>query len=74
MKAQVQRLESMSKDVRSRIQDDRPAAVEVDQLLAQTTKVRETLTTLSLFSAGGAWRGIETGTDALARAYHAPKP
>src|SRR5262245_56597113 len=41
--ASVQRLEPMAKDVRSRIKDDRPAAVEVGQLLAQAGKVKETL-------------------------------
>jgi hypothetical protein len=72
--ASIQRLEPMARDVRARIKDDRPAAVEVDQLFAHTSKVKDELTKLALFSAAGAWRGIDTGTEALARAYAAPKP
>jgi hypothetical protein len=37
--------------------------------------VKETLIGLSLPSAGGpAWREIESGTEALARAFDLPKP
>jgi hypothetical protein len=75
LKSSIQQIEQTAKEVRSRIEDDRPAAVEVGQLLAQTTKVKETLTKLSLSSAGGpAWRGIDSGTEALARAFDLPKP
>ena len=72
--ASIQRLEPMAKEVRARIKDDRPAAVEVGQLFAHTSTVKETLTGLALFSAGGAWRGIDTAAEALARAYDVPKP
>jgi hypothetical protein len=52
-----------------------PAAVEVGQLLSQVTKVKETLTSLSLPSAAGpAWRGVAAGADALALAFDLPKP
>jgi len=34
----------MAKEVPERVKDDRPAAVEVGQLLTQTAKVRERLT------------------------------
>jgi DNA repair exonuclease SbcCD ATPase subunit len=74
LKASIQQLEPMAKEVRSRIKDDRPAAVEVGQLFSQTAKVKDTLTKLSLFSAGGSWRGIDTGSEALARAFALPKP
>ena len=74
LKASIGRLEPMAKEVRSRIKTDRPAAVEVEQLFAQTSKVKAELTKLALFSEGGAWRGIDTGAEALARAFAAPKP
>ena len=65
----------MAKEVRERIKDDRPAAVEVGQLLTQTAKVRERLTRLSLPCAEGpSWRGVESGADAVARAFGLPKP
>ena len=35
---------AMAKEVPERVKDDRPAAVEVGQLLTQTAKVRERLT------------------------------
>jgi hypothetical protein len=73
LKSSIQQVEQMAKDVRSRIKDDRPAAVEVGRLLSQTAKVKEALTRLSLPCAGGpAWRGIESGTEALARAFDLP--
>jgi len=75
LKSSIQQIEQMAREVRSRIKEDRPASVEVGQLLGQTTKVKETLARLSLSSAGGpAWRGIESGTEALARAFDLPKP
>ena len=75
LKSSIQQVEQMAKEVRSRIEDDRPAAVEVGQLLPQTNKVKEALTKLSLPSAGGpAWRVIESGTEALALAFDLPKP
>jgi hypothetical protein len=75
LKGEVQQLGQSAKEVRSRIKDDRPAAVEVGQLLSQTTKVKATLTKLSLPSTGApAWRGIEAGAEALARAFDLPKP
>ena len=75
LKSSIQQLEQTAKEVRSRIKDDRPASVEVGQLLSQTTRVKETLAELSLPSAGGpAWPGIESGNEALARAFDLPKP
>ena len=75
LKTSIQQLEQTAKELRSRIKDDRPASVEVGQLLSQTTKVKETLNKLSLPSAGApAWQGIESGTEALALAFELPKP
>jgi hypothetical protein len=75
LQSSIRQIEQTAKDVRSRIKDDRPASIEVGQLLSQTTKVKETLTKLSLPSAGApAWQGIESGTEALARAFDLPKP
>ena len=75
LKSSIQQLDQKAKEVRSRIKEDRPAAVEVGQLLSQTAKVKETLTRLSLLSVGGsAWRGVESGAEALARAFGLPKP
>ena len=75
LKDSIQRIEPMAKEVRERVKDERPAAVEVGQLLTQTTKVRETLVSLSLPCAEGpGWRGVESGADALAKAFDLPKP
>jgi hypothetical protein len=73
LKTSIQQLEQTAKEVRSRIKDDRPASVEVGQLLSQTTGLKETLAKLSLRTAG-AWQGIESGNEALARAFDLPKP
>lgn len=74
LKTSIQQLEEKAKDVGSRIKDDRPAAVEVDQLLSQAGSLKQTLAQLQLSSAQApAWRGIESGTDALARAFDAKK-
>lgn len=72
LKASIRQLEQKTKDVRSRIQDDRPASVEVGQLLSQAGQVKETLTKLSLPTAS--WREMEPGIEALARAFDIPKP
>jgi len=75
LKASIQQLEEKAKEVRSRIKDDRPASVEVGQLLSQAGKVKGTLTKLSLPSGGGpAWAGVEAGTEVLARAFDLPRP
>ena len=75
LKDSIQRIEPMAKEVRERVKDERPAAVEVGQLLTQTTKVREQLTRLSLpYADGPGWRGVESGAAAVARAYGLPKP
>jgi hypothetical protein len=74
LKGQVQQLQVHAKDVRARLKDDRPAAMEVGQLFAQTTKVKQTLAGLSLPTGGGAWTSIEAGNAALARAFELPKP
>ena len=57
-----------------RVESGRPAAVEVGQLFGQVKTVRAALTKYSLFSAGGAWRGIDIGTEALAREFALTKP
>lgn len=72
LKASIQQIGQKAKDVRSRIKEDRPAAVEVGQLLSEAGKVKETLAKLSLPSAS--WPGIESGIEALARAFDLPKP
>jgi hypothetical protein len=70
LKTSIQQLEQKAKDVTSRIKDDRPAKVEVGQLLSQAGSLKQTLTQLQLPSAEGpAWKGIDAGTEALARAY-----
>jgi hypothetical protein len=74
LKVSIQQLESTAKEVRARVEDDRPAAVEVGQLFSQATSVKDTLTRLSIFSAGGAWRGIDTGLEVLARACALRRP
>jgi hypothetical protein len=74
LKGQFQQVEVKAKDVRARLKDDRPASVEVGQLLAATAKVKETSGQLSLPVGGPAWGGIEAGNAALARAYELEKP
>jgi hypothetical protein len=74
LEVSIEELESTTKDVRSRLKDDRPASTEVAQLLSQTAKVKAMLTTHSLSSAGGAaWQGIDSATVTLALAYDLPK-
>jgi hypothetical protein len=72
LKASIQQIEQKTRDVRSRIKDDRPASLEVGQLLSQAGQAKETLTRLSLLTPS--WQGIEPGVAALARAYDLPKP
>ena len=75
LKDSIKRIESMAKEVRERIKDDRPAAVEVGQLLSQTAKVREKMKSLYLpYSEGPGWRAVESGAAVVARAYGLPKP
>jgi hypothetical protein len=75
VKAQVKELAGTAKDVGSRIKEDRPANTEVTRLLSGTGKLQETLTKLSLpTSGGGSWPAVESGTDALARAFDLPRP
>jgi hypothetical protein len=70
LKTSIQRIEQQAKDVGSRIKDDRPAGVEVGQLVSRTGSLKQTLAQLQLSTAQGApWHGIESGTEALARAY-----
>jgi len=74
LNADVQQLQKMAKDVRSRIKEDRPASVEVGQLLSAAAKLQDRLAQMGLATAAApAWRGIESGVDTLARAY-GPKP
>ncbi len=75
LKLSIQQIEQRAKNVQSRLNEDRPASVEVGQLLSQASSVKATLTKLSLSSAGGAgWQGIESGTEALAHAFDLAKP
>jgi hypothetical protein len=75
LEGSIRELEQTAKDVGSRIKDDRPANTEVTRLLTGTGKLKEALTRLSLpTSGGGSWPAIDSGTDALARAYDLPKP
>jgi hypothetical protein len=61
--------------VRERVQDDRPASVEVGQLLTDKAKLQGELAERSLATAAvPAWTGIESGTEALARAYGLKQP
>jgi hypothetical protein len=71
LKNSIQQLERQAKEVRSRIRDDMPAAVEVGQLLSRAGQVKEMLATLAL---SPSWQGIESGIEALALAYDMPKP
>jgi len=75
LKTSIDKMGLQAKDIRSRIEGDRPGAVEVGQLLAQTATVRDTLKKLALSTANApAWREIDAGTEALARAYEMKKP
>jgi hypothetical protein len=74
LKGSIQQLEQKAKDVRARVKEGRPAAVEVGQLFSQTTQVKDALTKLSLPTGGPAWGPIESGNEALARAFELPKP
>lgn len=74
LKGDIKGLGLKAKDVRARLKDDRPASVEVGQLFAQTTKVKQALGTLSLPATGGAWTAIDASNEALARAFSLPKP
>lgn len=75
LKASIEDLERTAKDVRARVEGDRPAAIEVGKLLTRTGDVKGTMAKLSLTSAGGAsWQGIDSGAEALAFAYRLPRP
>jgi len=75
LKSSIQQLQRKTKDVRERIQDDRPASVEVGQLLNDKAKLQGELAERSLATAAApAWTGIESGTEALARAYGLKQP
>lgn len=75
LKGQVQQLQQKAKDVRARIKEDRPASVETGQLLGDAAKLKERLSQLSLATAAAAaWSGIESGTEALGKAFELPKP
>ena len=75
LKGMAQQLQQTAKDVRERIKDDRPASVEVGRLLGETAKLKDQLGKLSLATAtASAWNGVESGAQALARAYELPRP
>src|SRR5262245_54107200 len=46
LKTTIQQIEQKAKEVTARIKDDRPAAVEVNQLLSQTGSLKQTLAQL----------------------------
>ena len=74
LKGDIKSLGLKAKDVRARLKDDRPASVEVGQLFAQTTKVKQTLGTMSLPATGGSWTAIDAANEALARSFSLPRP
>ncbi len=74
MEQSIEQLGKMADGIHSRVESGLPAAVEVGQLFGQVKTVRATLTKYSLFSAGGAWRGIDVGTEALAKEFALTKP
>ena len=75
LKSSIQQLERTARDVRSRIEGDRPTSIEAGKLLAQCSGVKGTLDRLSLTSAGGAaWPAIDAGAEAVARAFALPRP
>ena len=75
LKGSLQQMEQMAKEVRTRIEGDRPGAVEVGQLLGQAASVRDTQKKLALSSAGApAWQQIDATAEALSRAYDLKRP
>jgi len=75
LKGAIQQLQEKAKDVRTRLEDDRPASVEVGQLFSETAKVKEMVARLSLSSAAGpGMTGIDAGNEALARAFELKAP
>jgi len=75
LKGAIQQVQVKSKEVRARLKEDRPAAVEVGQLFSETAKVKEMIAKLSLTGAAApAWSGIESGSEALARAFELKQP
>jgi hypothetical protein len=74
LKGSIKQLEQTAKDVGSRIKEDRPANTEVTRLLSDTGALKGTLAKLGLPTSGGSWPAIESGTEALARAYDLKKP
>jgi hypothetical protein len=73
LKTSIQDLERTAKDVRARVEGDRPAAIEVGKLLSRTGEIKGTMDKLSL-PAGGAWPAIDSGAEALAFAFKLPRP
>lgn len=75
LKTSIDQMGTQAKDIRSRIEGDRPGAVEVGALLAQAASVRDAQKKLALSTANApAWKEIDAGTEALARAYELKKP
>jgi hypothetical protein len=74
LKKSIQDLERTAKDVRERIQGDRPAEVEATKLLSQTGGIKKTLAGLSLPTAGETWQGVDSGAQAVARSFDLPNP
>lgn len=75
LKKSIQQMETMSKDVASRLKEDRPASIEVGLLVAHTKSVGEQLTKLALPCADGPdWHAIESVTSLLTREFGVPAP
>lgn len=74
LKASIQLMERLAKDVRSLTKSDRPASREVDQLLAEVGKVEATLTRMSILSRMGAWQAVDASAQVIARAFSKAKP
>jgi len=68
LKRSIQGFEQKAKDVQARLKEDRPASVEVGQLLSQARAIKETQGKLSL-PATASWQGIDAGLEALARSF-----
>jgi len=75
MKQSIQQVETLSKDVAARLKEDRPAAIEVGQLVTQTKAIGETMTKLALPTADGpSWHAIESVAKLLGREFGIPQP
>jgi hypothetical protein len=75
LKGSIQQLQQKARDVRTRLEDDRPASVEVGQLFTETARVKEMVSKLSLANAAApGLTVIDSGNEALARAFELKAP